>query len=61
MADIGMGKSQRYQAAVDGHLCRHASLELSEKVHGKGRPEPEYRPNAFLPTDSWGGLAVTLL
>ena len=49
-----MGKSQRYQAAVDGHLSRHIPLEQSEKVcDNSWRPEPEYGLYA-LSTDSWG-------
>ena len=40
---LGMGKSQRYQAAVDGHDTPPGSLEFfSEKTLAFWRPEPEY-------------------
>ena len=39
---FGMGKSQRYQAAVDGHTSRPLSLEQSEKARTLWRPESEY-------------------
>ena len=51
---IGMGtKSQRYQAAVDGHNSLVRSLEQSEKTCRFRRPEPEYSVLTQLP-DSWG-------
>ena len=58
---LGMGKSQRYQAAVDGHDTPPGSLEFfSEKTLAFWRPEPEYGKTS---TDSWGrsgeGLAFS--
>lgn len=38
-----MGKSQRYQAAVDGHYAALNHWSHSEKVLSKRRPEPEYK------------------
>ena len=48
-----MGKSQRYQAAVDGQERRVFSLADAEKRHTLWCPESEYRPFTCA-QDSWG-------
>ena len=51
---FGMGKSQRYQAAVDEPRCPRRSLErCSEKAWENGRSESEYRPGQDS-LNSWG-------
>ena len=56
-----MGKSQRYQAAVDGHLCRHGPLERSEKGHGKEASRAGIRALCFHRQTLGDGLAALLL
>ena len=55
-----MGKSQRYQAAVDGHDTPPGSLEgrTFEKTLAFWRPEPEY---GLHPQTLGDGLGVVVL
>ena len=58
---IGMGESQRYQAAVDGQKSRCESLEKSEKIHGN-RATGVGRQRMTATRETLGdGLAVVLL
>ena len=41
-------KSQRYQAAVDGHYAAHCHWVTPRRQRASGRPEPEYFPCAIL-------------
>ena len=50
-----MGKSQRYQAAVDGHCAVQDHWIISEKTMHTRRPEPEYELCPY-PGGSWGCL-----
>ncbi len=50
---IGMGESQRYQAAVDEQTSRIVSLASAEKALASWRSESEYEYRSQ-PKDSWG-------
>ena len=61
-ADIGMGKSQRYQAAVDGHEAAFESLEgILRRFKAQGRPEPEYELTLSIQQDLGGSCGLALL
>jgi len=55
-ADIGMGKSQRYQAAVDGHYAALHHWSRSEKMQSMRASRAGIRVDAFCPKGSWGCL-----
>ena len=55
-ADIGMGKSQRYQAAVDGHEAALHHWIISEKMQGMKASRAGIRADPFDPGGSWGCL-----
>ena len=51
-----MGKSQRYQAAVDGHEAALHHRIISEKMQGMKASRAGIRADPFDPGGSWGCL-----
>lgn len=58
---IGMGKSQRYQAAVDGHYAAVNHWIISEKIHGTKASRAGIRADSFNPAGSWGYLRLGVI
>ena len=58
---IGMGKSQRYQAAVDGHYAVWNHWSFSEKIPCKQASRAGIRAVTFEPGGSWGCLLAGLV
>jgi len=60
-AEIGMGKSQRYQAAVDGHYAALHHWIFSEKMQGMMASRAGIRADTFIWEALGGACWLTLL